>query len=218
MKMLDVPQSGSQAGTTSSRNRYGQYRRTRAQPVNPASTYQQVVRARMQTNADAWKALTAAQREGWGALGAMFSRTDSLGQTYDLTGFSAYCSVNNNNKAAGNAVVADAPAFVIPAAIDTVTPTATISTFSVAFTVSPLGAGERIFVSCSPPRSAGRTYEGDYRLILVSSAAGTTPQNCFAAYSARFGAPVVGARIFVSVQRYAAGFLSTPIGTSLIVA
>lgn len=218
MKILDVPSSGSYAGVTSSRNRFGQYRRTRATPVNPASSFQQAVRARMSGNATLWKSLTAVQREGWASLGDLIQRTDSLGQTYTLTGFMAYCLVNNNNLAAGNVVVSDAPAFDLPDPIATVTPTATIATFSVAWTPTPLGAAERIFISCSPPRGAGRTFEGDFRLISVGAAASASPSNIFAAYSARFGAPVVGQRIFVSMQRYALGFLSTPILTSVIVA
>lgn len=218
MKLLDVPQSGSLAGKTSSRNRFGQYQRTRAQPVNPASSFQQAVRARLQQNSDAWKGLTATQREGWNALGEQYLRYDSLGQAYTLTGFLAYCSVNNNNLAAGNAVVADPPLFALPAPIVTLTPTITSASFSVAWTPTPLSAGERIFISASPMRSAGRTFEGDYRLISVSAAAGTSPSNILSAYQARFGTPVTGSRIFTSVQRYATGFLSTPILTSNIVA
>lgn len=218
MKILDVPQSGSVGGVTSSRNRNGQYRRTRANPVNPASSYQAAVRARMQLNSDAWKALTATQREGWAALGAQYVRYDSLGQAYDLTGFQAYCSVNNNRLQAGDAVLADAPLFAPPAPISTVTPTVTSASFSVAFTPTPLGAGERIFISCSPMRSAGRTFESDFRLITVGGAASTSPSNILAAYQARFGTPVTGSRIFVSVQRYLNGFLSQPIVTSNVVA
>lgn len=177
-----------------------------------------MVRTRLQTNSDGWRLITALQREAWASLGAEMVRNDTLGQTVDLTGFQAYMSVNNNNLAAGNAVVSDPPLFQIPSAIVTVTPTATVSTLSIAFTPTPLSSGERIFVSCSPPRSAGRTYEGDYRLIQVSSAAGTSPLSVFTAYSARFGAPVVGQRIFVSVQRYLLGFLSTPLNSSCVVA
>lgn len=218
MKILDVPQSGSVGGVTSSRNRYGQYRRTRANPVNPASSFQQAVRARMQLNSDAWKAITATQREGWGALGGQYQRYDALGQAYDLTGFAAFCSVNNNRLQAGDAVLADAPLYAPPAPITTVTPTATSASLSIAFTVTPLAAGERIFISCSPMRSAGRTFESDFRLITVSAAAAASPSNILAAYQARFGTPVTGSRIFVSVQRYLNGFLSTPILTSVVVA
>lgn len=218
MKMLDVPQSGSVGGVTSSRNRYGQYKRTRAQPTNPATSFQATARARMQQLADSWKALTSTQRSGWSALGAQFARNDSLGQTVDLTGFQAYVSVNTNNLNAGNAVVPDAPVYAPPAPITTVTPTISSVAFSVAFTVTPLAAGERIFISCSPMRSAGRTYESNFKLVTVSAAAGTSPQNILAAYQGRVGTPVTGSRIFVSVQRYLAGFLSTPILTSAVVA
>lgn len=218
MKILDVPQSGSVGGVTSSRNRNGQYRRTRATPVNPASSFQQAVRARMQQNADAWKALTGTQREGWGALGAQYVRYDALGQSYDLTGFQAYCSVNNNNLAAGNAVVADAPLYAPPAPIVSITPTATSASLSVAYTATPLAAGERLFISCSPMRSAGRTFESDLRLISVTAAAAASPANILAAYQARFGNPVTGSRIFFSAQRYSGGFLSQPLLTSAVVA
>lgn len=218
MKILDVPQSGSVAGVTSSRNRFGQYRRTRAIPVNPGTIFQTSVRSRMQLNADAWKALTATQREGWGALGDQMQRTDSLGQIVTLTGFQAYCSLNNNQLTAGNAVLADAPLFAIPAPLTTLTPTITSASFSVAFTPTPLGAAERIFIFASPMRSAGRSYESDYRLISVGAAASASPSNVLAAYQARFGSPVTGSRIFTQVQRYAGGFVSTPIMASTVVA
>jgi hypothetical protein len=155
----------------------------------------------MQSNADSWKALTATQREGWASLGSQMVRQDSLGQSYDLTGFQAYCSINNNNLAAGNAVVSDAPAFTLPYPMLTCTPTISSSSFSVAWTVTPLGASDKLFISASPIRSAGRTFEGDFRLISVTAAAAVSPTNLLAAYQARFGNPVTGSRIFVSLQR-----------------
>src|SRR5882757_7200221 len=109
MKILDVPRSGSYQGVTSSRNRYGQYVRSRATPVQPNTTFQLNQRARFTTNAAGWRSITDAQRAGWLSLGLMISRTDSLGQTYTLNGFGAYCSVNNNKLDAGDAAVSDAP-------------------------------------------------------------------------------------------------------------
>lgn len=216
--MLDVPQSGSQAGTTSSRNRFGQYKRTRAIPVNPNTTQQGVVRARMSTNAAAWRALTDNQRAGWRDLGLMMSRNDALGSSYTLTGFLAFCSINNNNLAAGNAVVADAPAVATPATPVTAVITLTAAAFSIAYTVTPLAAGARLFTFVSPQRSAGRNFEGDYRLVAVSAAAAASPANVFAAFSAKFGVPIVGNRVFLSLQTYLAGFMSGPLVTSQVVA
>jgi len=218
MKILDIPRSGSVAGTTSSRNRNGQYVRTRAIPVNVNSVAQLAVRSRLATNSAAWRALTAAQRAGWESLGLMITRTDSLGQTYDLTGFQAYNSVNNNRVAAGDAVVSDAPAVSTPAGLLTATITLTAAAMSVAYTTTPLAAGNRLFSFVSPQRSAGRSFEGDFRLIAVSAAAAASPANIKAAYDARLGVPVVGNRIFFSLQTYAAGFLSIPFPVSQVVA
>jgi len=218
MKILDVPQSGSMAGTTSSRNRYGQYRRTRAIPVNPRTGSQGTVRARLGANAAAWRALTAAQRAGWTDLGAMMTRTDSLGQTSTLNGFSAYCSVNNNNSAAGNAVVSDAPAIVTPGTLTTATVTLTAAAFSVAYTATPLAAGTRLFSYVSGQKSAGRNYESDLRLLAVSAAAAASPAVLTTAYTAKWGVPVVGNRVFMTFRLYAGGFLGAPLTFSQVVA
>ena len=218
MKMLDVPQSGSIEGVTSSRNRYGQYKRTRAVPVNPNTSAQGTARARMAVAAAAWRTLTDAQRAGWRDLGLSMNKTDSLGQSYNLTGFQAYCCVNINNLNAGNASVADAPALITPDAVVTLVITLTAAAFSLAYTPTPLPAGERLFTFASPQRSAGRFFESDFRLIAVSAAAAASPANILAAYTAKFGVPIVGNRIFLMVHRYKGGFLSGPLATSAIVA
>lgn len=186
--------------------------------MNPNSSFQGTVRARMAANAAAWRALTSTQREGWASLGLSMTRTDSLGQTYDLTGFQAYCSVNNDNLAAGNAVVSDAPALVTPDAILTATITLTAASFSIAYTPTPLGTGERLFTFASPQRSAGRSFEADFRLIAVSAAAAASPADVFSAYQARLGTPVVGNQIFLSLVRYKGGFTSGPLRTAKVVA
>lgn len=220
MKILTIPQSGSVAGQTSSRNRFGQYIRTRAIPVNPSTPFQSAVRARLAGNATAWRDLTDLQRDGWTSLGIQMGRQDSLGQYYDLTGAQAYASVNNNRLAAGDAVVSDAPALTTPNALATVTLTGAAGTpaLSLAFTVSPLGGAERLFVYASPPRSAGRNFEADLRLLVVTAVAATTPQNILSAYTARFGSLIAGQRIFVAGATYEAGFLSLPQKTSAVIA
>jgi hypothetical protein len=217
MKILDVPQSGSLAGQTSSRNRFGQYRRTRAIPVNPSSTRQGIIRAWLGDLSQAWRDLTDAQRAGWATLGLSYSRTDALGQTYNLDGQQAYISVNMTNLDAGNAIVSDAPGMIAPTGLLTVTITTTGGVLSVAYTATPLAAGCRLFSYASPQRSAGRNFESDLRLIAVSAAAAASPANLLAAYTARFGAPVVGQKIHFSFQVYEGGFLSAPFKTSTVV-
>lgn len=218
MKIHDVPRSGSYQGITSSRNRFGQYVRTRAVPVNPSSAAQGTVRGRLSVNAAAWRDLTDAQRAGWEGLATLMNRSDSLGSSYTFNGFMAYCSVNNNQLAAGNAVLSDAPALVSPSTVATATVTLTAAAFSIAYTVTPLAAGQRLFVYCSPQRSPGRSFESDFRLIHVSAAAAASPADVKTAYTARLGAPVVGNRIFISLHVYEGGFRSGPLLVSQVVA
>ena len=217
MKVLKDPQSGSAAGTTASRNRFGQYERTRAIPVNPNSTNQGTVRNRLSVNSAAWRALTDAQRAGWAGLGASITRTDALGQTYTLQGNQAYASINNNRAACGLAVVADAPAIATPVGLATATITLTAAAFSVAYTATPLPAATYLMLFASPQRSAGRSFEGDFRLIAVTAAAAASPHNLLTAYTARFGVPVVGNKVFLNLVTVTLGFESGPFITSAIV-
>lgn len=218
MKVLTAPQSGSQAGTTASRNRFGQYLRSRATPVNPKSAAQGLVRARLSANSAAWRALTSAQRAGWTGLGASMVRSDSLGQSYALQGNQAYTSVNNNRVLCGLAVVGDAPALVTPPALLTATITLTAASFSIAYTATPLAAATYLAVFASPQRSAGRNYESDFRYIFLSTAAQASPVVVLAAYTAKFGVPVVGNRIFLSLVAVNLGFESGALITSAVVA
>lgn len=218
MKFLGNPQSGSFRGDTSSRNRNGQYYRNRATPVQPRTPDQLNQRAIMANNAAAWRALTDAQRAGWGSLGLSITRTDSLGSTYNLTGFQAYCSVNNNLITAGDAAVSAAPAIVTPGSLLTVTLTLTAASFSIAYTATPLSTGVRMLIFVSPQRSAGVSFNGDYRLLAVTAAAAASPHNALTAYTAKFGVPVVGNRLFLSLQLYKGGFLGSPFNVSQVVA
>ena len=119
---------------------------------------------------------------------------------------------------AGDAAVSDAPAIVTPADLTTATVTLTAAAFSVAYTATPLAAGVRLFIFVSPQRSAGRFFEGDYRLLSVTAAAAASPSNIFAAYSAKFGVPIVGNRIFISLTTYQGGFKGSPFNVSQVVA
>ena len=205
------------AGQTSSRNRYGQYRRTRANPVNTNTSFQVAVRTRLTDLSTAYRALDASQRSGWIGLGSSMQRTDSLGQTYNLTGLQAYQSVNGILLAGGDDPVSDAPALNEPDPLSTITVTLTDAAFSIAFTPTPLDTGARLLVYASPQRSAGRAFESDFRLVYASAAALASPADVLASYSARFGAPVAGNRVFVQVRVALGGFTSGPLATSEIV-
>ena len=218
MKVLRDPSSGSRAGLTASRNRFGQYDRTRAIPVNPSSAAQGLVRARLAANSATWRALTAGQRAGWGSLGQQMVRTDSLGQSYSLQPNQAHASVNNNRVLSGLAVVADAPALTTPPTLLTVTITLTAAAFSIAFTPTPLPAATYLAVFASPQRSAGRSFEGDLRFVKLSTVAQASPIVILTEYTAKFGVPVVGNRVFLNFVCVSLGFESGPLDASAVVA
>jgi hypothetical protein len=218
MKVLKPPQSGSAAGVTAGRNRFGQYERTRAIPVNPNSAAQGAARARMSANAALWRTLTAAQRAGWADLGLSMVRSDSLGQSYTLQGNQAFSSVNNNRLLSGLVVVTDAPALSTPPVITGLVVTLTATSFSLAYTPTPMPAATYLAVYVSPQRSAGRSFENDFRFVKLSAAAAASPLVILPEYTAKFGIPVLGNRIFLSCVAITLGFESGSFITSAVVA
>ena len=81
-KFLGAPTSGSQGATTWARNRYGQYTRMRAHPVNPNTPAQRQARSALSGCASAWRELTAAQQIAWNEFGKTQRRKGSLGQEH----------------------------------------------------------------------------------------------------------------------------------------
>lgn len=217
MKILAPPQSGSYQGLTASRNRFGQYMRTRAIPVNPNSTQQGVMRGRLGGNSAAYRALTPEQRAGWAGLGLMMVRTDSLGQSYTLQSSQAYNSVNNVRQNCGLTPVGNAPALETPVTLLTYTLTLTAIALSLAYTATPLTAAHYLLVYAGPQRSAGRGFEGDVRLLKVSTAAQASPLVALSEYTAKFGVPIVGNRIFFTLVTATLGFKSAPTRFSQVV-
>lgn len=90
MLILDVPQSGSVAGVTSSRNRFGQYKRTRAIPVQPRTPKQQFNRAQLAIGSSSWRTLSDAGRTAWNDYAAQILRSGRLGSSYSPTGASLF--------------------------------------------------------------------------------------------------------------------------------
>jgi len=90
-----VQMSGSIAGDTFARNRYGNYSRARTKPVNPNSSRQQIIRAALATLTTRWsQTLSAAQRSEWNVYGTNVAMKNKLGETIYLTGFNHYIRSN----------------------------------------------------------------------------------------------------------------------------
>ena len=102
--------SGSLAGNTFSRNRGGQYIRSRATPVNPNTAQQIAVRGAFSDLAALWSTtLTQAQRDAWNTYAANVPVLNRLGDSIFLTGFNMYLRSNTPRMQAGLPRVDDGP-------------------------------------------------------------------------------------------------------------
>lgn len=195
MKYLGPPQTGSQNGTTASRNRFGQYYRTRATPVNPRTTPQGDIRTILNTCSVAWRGLTDSQRAGWASQGAGMTRTDSLGSSYTLTGQQAFISINIRRLVAGSAIITDPPLF--PAA--GTYPTFTLAADSGAGTISlswlPTPTDQAFAVWLSGPLSVGVNFVSRYAQLATIASGAASPTALATAWTARFGPLVSGFKI-----------------------
>jgi len=90
-----IQMSGSIAGNTFARNRYGNYARARTKPVNPKTELQSEVRTVMAYLAERWaETLTDEQRIAWNDYGAGVAMKNKLGEVVHLSGFNHYIRSN----------------------------------------------------------------------------------------------------------------------------
>lgn len=122
--------SGSIAGNTFARNRYGNYVRSRTKPVNPQSARQVKVRAIIAELTARWSAtLTAVQRTAWGLYASNVAMLNKLGETIHLSGFNHYIRSNTWRLDLGQSVVDDGPTtFELPGQDGTISITASEAT------------------------------------------------------------------------------------------
>jgi hypothetical protein len=113
-----------------------------------------------------------------------------------LSGINTYMRINQILKQTLQLVI-DVP----PVDLDVTSLTSGIVTatapnlVSIAFTPTPLGANERLYVWASGPIPQGKTFVKNMFKQILTGAANTSPEAAGAAYIARFGTIVAGQRI-----------------------
>lgn len=205
LKILDVPQSGSVGGRTSSRNSSGQYVRARAIPTNPNTTAQSAARARLSDLAAAWRGLTSVQMTSWNNFGQSFTVVNSLGTTIHLTGLQCYVKVNSVNLLNGDATVSTPPALPSFIACTVTAVTAVSATPLIQLAGATPAGGTKYMIFASPQVSAGVSYQGNYRWLQTSTTFTAGVLSLETAYAAKFGALIAGKKIFVKVVQSQAG-------------
>lgn len=167
-----IQMSGSIAGNTYARNRYGNYARARTKPVNPNTSKQVLVRAIIQTLTARWsQTLSAAQRAAWNLYADSVNMTNKLGETINLSGFNHYIRSNHWFARMGRTLVDDGPVvFELPETDPTMAVTISEATQDVTMTF------DDALPWCS---------EDDAMLVILQSQ-GQNPQRNF------FGGPYTG--------------------------
>lgn len=186
-------------GSVFSKNRGGAYVRTKVTPVNPQTTAQQNARNRLSTNSQAWRGLTEAQRQSWIDAAPNFPVTDIYGNAKILSGLQLYVKLNNNLALIGEAAIATAPSPVAIPQLELTSVTADDSANTVIIAgTTPVPADFAMVVMATPNVTPGKSFVKNlFRFVDALAAAATSPFDVSAAYTALFGDPVTGNKVFV---------------------
>lgn len=223
MKFLGPPQSGSIAASTSSHNRAGQYTRNRRSPVQPVGTGRRAaVRAVFAGQSAGWSGLTDAQRASWSSFADSHPITDALGQSIKLTGHQMYVRVNSSAVNVGLAPLTVPPGVLDPGTLSAIVPAFSVAT-GISIAYSDTQAAAMIAVGLSRPMSAGRGFNKTFWQPPGTDGYTDGASSPFilttAKYSAQFGAPVIGQRVFFRLTPVSSdGFNGPPVIVSCIVA
>jgi len=189
-----IQMSGSIAGNTFARNRYGNYVRARTKPVNPKTGLQQTVRAALAFLTNRWsQTLTANQRTAWNLYASNVSMKNRLGEVINLTGFNHYIRSNAIRQSKGVAPIDDGPVvFEIPASDPSFAVTASEATQQLSMPIDvgmdwATEDGALLFTFQGQPQNAQRNFfAGPWRYL--TAVAGIDPGGA--------ASPVVGNAVF----------------------
>jgi hypothetical protein len=211
MKIIDVPQTGKLGLTVTYPSRNGLIRRSWVVPANPRTAEQLISRSRLSVAAATYDSLSEAQQDAWIAAAALEQSKPTLGQSGPLTGLQLFTKIN-----AGLALVSE-PAVTSPPAKPTFDPnittgltiTNTGGTIALKLTCSGTSAAFCLVRACSPMNSGTRR-PGSIRFLgeLPEVAGGLS--DITALYTAKFGVPAVGQRLFVQANQMLDGWQDLP--------
>lgn len=197
---------GKVGGHVVQRNHYGHFARTLVTPLNPQTTFQQDRRAEHEYLAQNWASLSSGERDAWEADSLNYPKTDALGDTYYLTGFNHYISLNLNLWAIGEAYIDTPGTKRIPAdpGAFTITCTPSLTRFRLTYSAAPDDTDSVVIVYATDGISPGINYVSTkYRTIgTFEPDAVTTVFTLSTEYYAVFPAPLVGNAVFVKTIAY----------------
>lgn len=197
--------SGSQGGTTWSRNAYGAYTRTRAVPVTSQTEFAINARGYFTAASQSWRALSDAQRLAWKAWANGNPIIDNLGQSQALAGNAAYVMLNARILAKGDTEISDPPVAVAPPGLTALGGSFDIGIGSIelTFAADPVPADTTYEVWAAVVSSPGINYVRNLlKLTGDMAAAAASPFDFQSIVESRFGALQVDHKVVLQVRAY----------------
>jgi hypothetical protein len=218
MKILDVPQSGKRGLNVSQAGQFGQISRTLAIPENPRTAAQMTVRDNLSRVASKWRKLTETQRVEWMEAATAVKSTSRLGQNGNLSGFQLFAKINCTLAQFDQPQVDTPP--VRPEFPDLAPQNLVITNTGgvVALKLTcPTDPGDNTIVRGSKPVSQGIEVCKDFRILGPCPAPVAGASDITGLYTARYGVPKGGTKVYVQVNQVVDGWESLPKTYSAIV-
>lgn len=202
---------GKLGGHVASKNRGGNYLRTKTTPVNPQSTAQTDVRSIFGNLSQAWSGLTESERESFNEAVGDFAQTDIFGDLKNPSGKALFQRLNQNLLLVNQSQLNSAPGLVgSPEEI-----ASAVAIDTVGSTITPNGlatsAGVFVVMRASGKVSAGTSFVKNRMRIVSTFEANSAPADGgYADYVAKFGAPQTGDKIFFEFNYVLSNGVQTP--------
>ena len=205
---------GKLGGHVASKNRGGNYLRTKVTPVNPQTAAQTNVRSIFGGLASNWSSLTEAQRDSFNGRVAEYAKTDIFGDLKAPSGKALYQRLNQNLALTGQAAITTCPAAGYTPFAEGLVVNGDVSSSTLAVEFDNDLTGYVLMVFATAPVSQGTNYVKN-RLRMITAVGGTNaaPITIFNVYQQMFGTPAVGNKIFIGVKVVNDGGGASPLQT-----
>jgi hypothetical protein len=211
MKLSHISYAQTDSSIVVCQGRYGIVSRLRVTPANPRTQRQTQVRSSFADQARRFRDLTDVQREAWSAAAATYHSHPRQGQSGPLTGLHLFVRVNCKLALFGLEPLNTPPP---PPVFPELVPQDLVITNKAGMVavklVCPADPGGNTVLRASPPQSAGVGICRNFRIIGMCPAPVRVFADITALYTACFGRPPVGRRIFLRASTMVSGFESLP--------
>ena len=204
--------------TVSQGGRYGRISRAFVVPANPRTAAQTGARRAFAKAAARWRSLAEDARNAWRMAAAVQNTLPRPGQTSRLTGRQLFMKINCSLAMLGLEPVSAPPPF--PRFPDN--PVGALASTNAGGVIRlelacPSTPAAHTTVRAAAPCSPGRASCDDCRFVGVLPAPAQGSCDITSLYTARYGSPPVGTKVFVRVNQNVNGWEDMPVEASAIV-